>query len=167
MQELCLCGLSCDTLDYKDERTKRLVKEILFSAKERFGIEYENRPVSVCVFPSSDGGCELFVTVKEENAVGYICFLFGTEELFCLCEALDKKGFDGISSLYLSQKNELVFAIEKQKKPSYTKKRDIDFSFLSSFGKVYRSTPEAVAFLDEHMKILTKNDAMKKLTSFF
>ena len=165
--ELCVCGLSGEKLDWKDSRTKAFINDVLLSAKQKFGFEYEKMQISVCVFPSSDGGCELFVTAKQIDFSGYILVADDCEALFLACERLKKTSFDGSSSLYLSDENDFVLVLEKRRLPSYIKAKKYDFCVLSQFGKTYRASEEKKAYVTEHMKLLCENDAVAKLTAIF
>jgi len=171
--------ISADGLCWNDEKTRCLMRKVLATAYEKCGFEWESEKLSVSVFPSVDGGCELFVTkrgnscTKSENdsSFGTICFCNGAENLFCACEKLKEKGFSGRSSLYLSENGEFVLICENRRKlPSYMKKIEnekIDLSFMKEHGRVYEATSYSVAYICEHMTALAKNDAVLKMLGTF
>ncbi len=177
--ELDLCGLYAEGLDWGNLKTRLLMGKILDIAHERFGFEWCESKLSVSVFPSVDGGCELFVTRKNRETkntyakkAGMICFADGAEKLFCLCEKLKDKGFSGSSSLYLSEKGELVLTCENTCAfPSYMKESDkkkaCDLSLLSDYGKTYDATDEALAYIGEHMTLLAQNEAIDRIIGTF
>ncbi len=178
--ELELFGLCAQSLEWQDFRTRLLMGKILDIAHERFGFERNDSKLSVSVFPSADGGCELFVTKKRaepkatyDKKHGVICFANGAEELFCICEKLKEANFSGASSLYLGEKGELVMICENKKAfPSYMKESDIkkkncDLSFLSEHGRTYDATEDAIAYVGEHMTLLVQNEAMDRIIGTF
>ena len=161
--ELSQKGLSGDGLKWNDEKTKSFVKEMLSSANKKLGFEYEKAKITVCVFPSVDGGAELFFTTKRPQSRYYVCLPDTTEELFLVCEALKEHNFDGTSSLYCSHDDRLVLTLCKRKLPSYIKSSPFDFSFLSAYTKGFFATEENIAFVSEHMKLLCENRTVENL----
>ena len=178
--ELELFGLYAQSLEWQDLKTRLLLGKILDIAHERFGFDRCDSKLTVSVFPSADGGCELFVTKKSpvtkatyDKKHGVICFAKDTEELFCLCEKLKEADFSGASSLYLGEKGELVMICENKKAfPSYMKESDIkkkncDLTFLSEHGRTYDATEDALAYIGEHMTLLVQNEAMDRIIGTF
>ena len=180
-EELDLCGLCAGGLEWNDLKTRLLMGKILDIAHERYGFEWCESKLSVSVFPSLDGGCELFVTrkmpgVKKNTYVkksGMICVTDNAEQLFCLCEKLKEAGFSGNASLYLSEKGELVVTCENTKSfPSYMKKSEIkkkicDLDLMSDYGRTYDATDDALAYISEHMTLLAQNDAIERILGDF
>ena len=54
--------LSADELDYANTETKRMFWDVLSRAKARTGFDTDGEKVLVQLYPSRDGGCEIFVT---------------------------------------------------------------------------------------------------------
>lgn len=54
--------ITCDSLDYRDSETKRAIRSILDEVKQKIGFDTQGKHVFVQVFPSKDGGCEMYVT---------------------------------------------------------------------------------------------------------
>lgn len=54
--------LSANELDYSNTETKRMFWDILNRAKHENGFDTDGHRVLVQLYPSKDGGCELFVT---------------------------------------------------------------------------------------------------------
>lgn len=54
--------LSADELDYANTETKRMFWDVLSRAKARTGFDTDGQKVLVQLYPSKDGGCEIFVT---------------------------------------------------------------------------------------------------------
>ena len=54
--------LVADQLDYANTETKRMFWDVLSRAKSRTGFDTDGQRVLVQLYPSRDGGCEIFVT---------------------------------------------------------------------------------------------------------
>lgn len=62
ISELEKRSLQADALDYADPDAKRLFCDILCRAKDELGFDTEGYRVLLQLYPSKDGGCELFIT---------------------------------------------------------------------------------------------------------
>ena len=54
--------LNAETVNYENTETRRAFWKILDEAKERTGFDAASDKVLIQLYPSRDGGCELFVT---------------------------------------------------------------------------------------------------------
>lgn len=54
--------LNAEHADYENTETRRAFREILDEAKQRTGFDTASDRVLIQLYPSRDGGCELFVT---------------------------------------------------------------------------------------------------------
>ena len=54
--------LVAEQLDYANTETKRMFWDVLSRAKSRTGFDTDGQKVLVQLYPSRDGGCEIFVT---------------------------------------------------------------------------------------------------------
>ena len=61
-------NISAEDLDYQKTSTKRVVWEILDKAKQTEGFDSDNSKLYIQVFPSPDGGCEMFASFKKLQA---------------------------------------------------------------------------------------------------
>ena len=55
-------NLDAQDLDYADPYAKKLFGDILCYAKDNFGFDTSGHRVLLQLYPSKDGGCELFIT---------------------------------------------------------------------------------------------------------
>ena len=62
--------LSCDDIDYDSTGTRRAFWSILDEAKQKTGFDAARSRVFIQVYPSKDGGCELYVTKLSSEAGG-------------------------------------------------------------------------------------------------
>ena len=70
-QELDARDVSVDELDYENPLARGIVEGLLDYAKDNLGFYTSKRKLLIQLFPSRDGGCELFVTrlgKKEDKA---------------------------------------------------------------------------------------------------
>ena len=57
--------ISADRLDYSDPDAKRVFGDILCHAKRELGFDTAGRRILLQLYPSRDGGCELFISCSE------------------------------------------------------------------------------------------------------
>ena len=62
LDELEQRSLEASALDYSDPDAKKLFGDILYAAKEELGFDTSGYRVLLQLYPSRDGGCELFIT---------------------------------------------------------------------------------------------------------
>ena len=175
-EELALSGISIESMDYSDIRTKRFIWNILEKAHSMTGFDGCESKLLLRVFRSSDGGCELFVTKRSENNEkskaddGFVCIIDNAENLYLLCEKLRSSGFCGKTSLFCDDKGKFALAcVYERQLPSYIsaksfKTKESRFDFVYEYGKVYSLSDEISAYLDEHTRLLEKNNAIGRIT---
>ncbi len=61
-KDLARFELEADDLDYANTETKRMFWDVLSRAKRRTGFDTDGQKVVVQLYPSREGGCEIFVT---------------------------------------------------------------------------------------------------------
>ena len=67
-EDLASFSLCAKDLDYSNTETKRMFWDILGRAKKSVGFDTDGHRVLVQLFPSRDGGCEMFIT-----RLGMVC----------------------------------------------------------------------------------------------
>lgn len=55
-------GVSYGDMDYKNARTKHIIWELLDKAKESAGFDTDGKRLHIQIFPSKQGGCELYIS---------------------------------------------------------------------------------------------------------
>ena len=55
-------ALNCDSADYADSITREIFREILSDVQEQTGFDASDDKVYIQMYPSKEGGCELFIT---------------------------------------------------------------------------------------------------------
>lgn len=171
-EELFRRGLTVELLDGAKPKTRNLLRELLTYADSEIGFEVGTEPITVHLFPSSDGGCELFVTksgtdlsVSKTDDVGQnrkndLLFVSESDEaLYRLCERLACAGCVGKSTLLCEQKGErrlLLLLHDEKTFPTLS-------SHAAEYGIVYRIENEEKRHVYEHCHVLCANDAVLKL----
>jgi negative regulator of genetic competence, sporulation and motility len=100
--------VSADELDYADPTSRRMLEDILGCAKRDLGFEGRECRTLLRLFPSLDGGCEIFVTLlpKEvmsdaDEADRAVAYRFERlSHLLSVCRRLMREGFEGDRSVW-------------------------------------------------------------------
>ena len=179
-------NISADELDYNKTDTKRVLWEILSHAKRTQGFDTDNSKLFVQVFPSLDGGCELFVTkvpsyaraereisekssfkiISKSKTDNGILVLLDFDELCELCKRTFEKSPLLISSLYRDFSGKYILHIERPKQlPSYYNGKAADFPpFLPEYGEIKCADGKAISYLNEHCKLLISDSAISVIS---
>ena len=178
--------LSADMLDYSTTETKRMFWDVLSRAKKSTGFDTDGYRVLVQLYPSKDGGCEMFVTkivTSEEHnekitaeitssqkekkkrttaKKQYTTFSFSSlKDVSNACRALIRVGYNGHSLAYIDEKKKWYLLLSNLDFSGYT---PIDeYSFLLEFGEL-ENTESCKSFLSEHAKEICFGDAVSKLS---
>ena len=190
-EELSLRGLSAEALDRTSTGAKRLIWELMDRARVEQGFDCGDARLLVRVFPSRDGGCELFVTSEKEEERkeneeeeeeernderarslprAVLLLPESDEALFSLCRRMKASGFRGKSELFTDEQNRLLLLFEPcGRLPSYIreqrKKRTARaFSFVGEYGTVFAASEERRAYLAEHARSVCGKNAVETLS---
>jgi negative regulator of genetic competence, sporulation and motility len=177
-----------DSVSIADVQVRRALRKILADAREQTGFDADVAHLYVQMYPSADGGCELFISKPEEHHQkdpDFPClpcpdssrtrslthgtytrdtsvYSFETlADLINLCKRLDRVGFYGSSDLYTDEKNNYYLFLRDFPTPSlYTPDQ---YCFLGEYGqrenaKLYSS------YLAEYGRLLRKDDAVSVLS---
>lgn len=166
-------GLDAQTLDYRDGETKELFHALLSHIKEAVGFHTDGYRVLVRLFPSRDGGCELFLTRLDafssdfeecdvdESEPKLEVFGFDTmESLLTVCHRLRTVGYCRASSAYISDDHRFYLFLEQGKKEKSA--RISPHAFLLEYGKA-ESAEGLRGFLLEHGRTICERDAVEQL----
>jgi len=138
--------------------TARSVKKIMESVRDESGIDFCGERVAIRLFPSRDGGCELFVSrlssrsnerasekTEEKNAV---LRFFEVEEASAAARELDTSGGDAFTD-----SRSLFLIIPKSLLAGH-----------SELSKKRVSFPHIEAYIEEHLKQIYSGDAIERLS---
>ena len=134
--------ISCESVDYRQTETRRAFWCILDEAKHRTGFDAASEKVYIQMYPSKEGGCEMYVTKLgfstsdesidiEENDVGELAYHFASlDPLLRVCHRLDSLGLGEIGEAWRAE-DEYYLLIAPPHGEIITDR----FAFLSEFGK--------------------------------
>jgi len=164
-----------DDLDYANPDAKSMFESILHYAKSEFGFDTSGHRVLLQLFPSKDGGCELFITRLGElstMAEGGDDIMHDKKRaysfeqlshLLSVCKILCSVGFSGDSSAWRGNNGRwyLIFSpdddTDDDQLPIITNR-----SFIDEYGE--RENPRALAlYLGEYASTICASDAIAKL----
>ncbi len=174
-EELCENGLSACTIDYASTHSRFFIWQLLEQAYIDTGFELGEDKISVKVFPSKDGSCELFISkLCEKNNKdpqrnnGFLAVTRDVDSLFSMCARLKSGGFHGKSSLFVDDKDNFVMTAKyKSGLPSYIKNKISgnapDLSFLSEYAQIFDMNEMLEAYISEHCRPLCQNNAIETI----
>ncbi len=147
--------INCDMLDGVDARGRQAFNKILEEAKDKCGFATYGKRIFVQLFPSKDGGCEMFVTKLSDTAEKRyavskrrknICYLFhDINYLLRFCNVVKESNYSGYSSLYIDEGRRTYYICLER-----------DFPFAAEFyGK--KCVANTDAYIKEHYKLVTDN----------
>ncbi len=177
-------SLEASALDYADPEAKKLFGDILCQAKEELGFDTSGCRVLLQLYPSKDGGCELFITrlstldnEKNENLPvkkkkeaaprkkhNERAFRFERlSHLIGVCKRLYDSGEEISASVYVDEEKIwfLILSFEDSICDDlYDMLPLCEFSFISEYGT--REDPSALSlYLGEHAKLICDKNALK------
>ena len=169
--------LNASDMDYENRHTRMALKAILQEVRQKSGLDVTGDKMLVQVYPSRDGGCEMFITrlsppsgncafpksltlLSAQNSV----FRFDNfEHLLAVCRALHKSGYELESAVY--QKEDGVWYLHLQENCQKSEKGTFGaLSFALEFGE-YFGESIALAYIKEHFSCVIEKDAVPKLAS--
>ena len=165
--------IDCQSVDYGNTETRRAFWSILDRAKQQTGFDAASERVYIQMYPSRDGGCEMYVTKlgalgdgkrkdrseKKERRKPCLAYVFcDITSLLNACRAIDGRRIDGESSAYAGRSGQCMLF--------FTPKNDArSLDFIEEFGD--RSDPTlALAFANEHLTCICEQNAVDTLKSF-
>ncbi len=171
-------ALCPETASLGDAATRRAFREILSATTEDVGIDFSEDRVYIQLFPSKEGGCELFVTkmgtreqeLKKQDqpltpkssfaASRRICFCFWRQrDLLSSCRRLLRRGFVGESQAMRDDNGRFWLFLFDRGSPLLARE---EFGFLLEYGQMENSA-DAFLLLLEHGSTLCISRAVETL----
>ena len=162
--ELTEWDIHADELDYANPAARQVFEGLLGYAKKELGFDTAGYKILLQLFPSKDGGCELFVTrlgqsseiqskrpAKEKRTAEQKAYSFDKlSHLLAVCKRLSESEFGGDSSAWFDGQGRwfLLLSSESVK----------DLYFISEYGE--DENPKAVElYLCEYGTAVSKKNA--------
>ena len=171
-EDMASYSLTCDSIDYDNTETRRAFWSIFDEAKHRTGFDAALSRVFIQVYPSKNGGCELYVTRLGQSGGGDDCggvscrvrrepeamcafYAFGSiKELLEACRQLKANSYSGKSSAYVSDIGEPVCYLSLTDAPH----------FICEYGRP-RCAENVMPYIHEHCSPICTSDAVNILSA--
>ncbi len=168
--DLDMYSIACDEIDYDTTETRRVVWSLLDEVKKQSGFDAAKSKIFVQIYPSRDGGCEMYVSklgalnagldeslnVKKppaESKCSTEYYIFnGLNEVLAVCKMLSKQGYSGSSKVYADEDGGFVLAVNGS----------CGLGFISEFG-VKQSAESAELYIKEHCREVCAENAVATL----
>lgn len=181
--------IDCESLDYKNTKTRKAVWDMLDEAYEKTGFDAADGRISIEAYPDKNGGCKIYITklhgsippdddlsyslIKEEKVreVSHkkpSVYAFSELELLLrVCKRLKSFGYSGESTAFaegsdISGKFYLVIYEDSLQYQAKQPKNTCDGLFIGEFGTKLPS-PEAISYIKEHCLPVCTSDAVSTL----
>ena len=171
-EELSSYNIDAATLDPSDEKTKRILYDIVDRARRSAGLDGARAGMFVQVFTSADGGCEMYVTgyshlydedggaedMEEKKSIPVrkrrpVYRFSGVGELLLACRALEARGYSEVSDAYITDSGEVYLVLCEG---------DVDLSVALEYGdSVFFGG--VMMYLSEHTAQIRERDAVGTL----
>ena len=169
--------LGGEEIDYGNTHTRRALWEILDEARARTGFDAASDKILVQLYPSKDGGCELFVTklglipplaeknISRSNRVAMLTSrqaLYRFESLSDLISAAKAvRGIDTLrgSDAYFSDDGAYYLSLEERSGKSNTVS---EFFRILEYGE--QVSPDMQPYITEHSRKIAENNAVEMLS---
>lgn len=159
-----------DSEEYEDDEIKEAFSKLLDNAKSYTDFTYTGRKIFTEIYPSKDGGCEVFIsTVNIENKQNQaqskqrglhtaIYEFKSLRRILKACFRLNEIQFKGKSSVYYDLDTEHYFLILEN-----IFSKELKFAFLLEYATVLK--PSSILYVIEHYQCISKANAVKQFAN--
>ncbi|MBR3993864.1 MAG: adaptor protein MecA [Clostridia bacterium] len=178
-------NITPEELDYNKVTTKHILWDLLEKAQKEKGFDTDMSKLYVQIYPSRDGGCEMYITkfsgkssqcinnnlyFKEKNRHQDDCFIYlNYNDLYKLCKRITSEKIKLDTKLYYNSEDLYVLVLcQKKRLPHYISEEPKKYTipnYLSEYGVVHAFTEKAQYYMDEHFKKLSDKNAVELLSS--
>ena len=181
MKQYCL---DCATIDYDNTETRRAFWSILDEVKHKTGFDAASQKVFIQLYPSKEGGCEMFVTKlgekykSEETAdpvpdshrlrplpMRRVAYSFNSlDRLISVCKRLSAIGFSERSSAFraCTEEDKYFLLLEEPEENVYLPVTEL--SFIFEYGKS-ENLKNTMLFLREYTTPICQTRAVETLSA--
>lgn len=163
-KELAEWDISADELDYANPAARQVFEGLLGYAKKELGFDTSGHKVLLQLFPSKDGGCELFITRlgpnseqrsprtdKEKKPLEKKAYSFDKlSHLLAVCKRLSSMKYCGNSSAWFDDSGKWFLLLSSEE--------GSELNFISEYGE--QESPSALElYLCEYGTAVRREDA--------
>ena len=181
MKQYCL---DCSTIDYDNTETRRAFWSILDEVKHKTGFDAASQKVFIQLYPSKEGGCEMYVTKLGEKYANEdtsdpvpdshrlrplpkrrMAYSFdNVSSLVAVCKRLSGIGFAEKSSAFRShiEKDKYFLLIEEPEENAYLPLTEN--SFICEYGRS-ENLKNTLLFIHEHADPICHQNAVEILAA--
>jgi hypothetical protein len=153
----------------KNENDIKLeIERLLEKVTEKIDFTYSGRRLFTEIYPSKNGGCEVFISTinydeskTHENKRGKFVSLYAIdtiERMLKICFRLNEISFDGKSSVYYDATGKKYYLLLEN---VFTK--ELKYAFLLEYAKQVKSS--SIGYIKEHYKCIIKKNGVKLLAA--
>ncbi len=165
-------ALDFDTADYDSPKNRRSIWRLFDEIKTRSGFEIDFDRVLVQVWPSRDGGCEMFISKIlapiakgkiGEGVVRYITYVYafeGLKNLLRVCRALTHMAYAKPSQVWRDEGGRWYLFLEGESGKTGLHA----LSFIEEFG--VKLNEKHTPMIHEHAHPIATQCAVEKLSAF-
>ena len=163
--------LDCNCVNYNNTETRRAFWDILDEAKHKTGFDAASDKVFIQLYPSKEGGCEMYVTKlnlpcppnqKSLQISQPIVAMFKTlKDMIYACRLIKQFSIICNSSAWIDE-NKICYLLLESDSNSLTSNLS---SILNEFGSDI-SNDNFITYIKEHGKTICENCAVEKLSVF-
>ena len=163
--------IRAEELDYANPDAKPVFEDILRYAREEFGFDTSGHKVLLQLFPSRDGGCELFITrlpslceyPKPQQKESAAYSFEELSHLLSVCKRLLSKGFCGESSAWADSQGRWYLMLEDSDMLDlHGLPIPHELSFIEEYGE--SQSPRVLSlYLGEYAQSICEHDAIEIL----
>jgi len=171
-QDLVRLGVDYEDLDYKDERTRNVLVELMANGREQVGFSPRNSKLYIEIYPRQDGGCVIYYTRLTSGQLdaggsflpGPTPIVFEFEDTGTLLNACAKthalyRHRILRSCLYACGRSYrlIIYPLD------YTD--SISVSFLREYATLVGEGAVLAAHIEEHWQLLSAENALEQLAA--
>ncbi len=175
--ELLRYDIDAEELDYSSLRSRHVLESILAEAKQKLGFDTSGHKILLEMFPSTDGGCELFITKLGESLSNartstdlgenreYVIYSFtDLSSLLPAVRLLSETPMVGESSVWVDCEGHWFLSFLYPKASEEEHYISPKIAFLCEFGK-REDTGAALLYLTEYASLICEQNALEILSS--
>lgn len=175
-------AISAEELDAENIETRAAFRTIMKEARSRTGFDSDGNRIYVQLYPSKEGGCELFVTKlglsgqhdkKERHAIAsskstpdqsnIAVFVFESlKDVIRVCQHLRTRFLHGESSVWRDELGRYYLRL-RNRKGTYPCLNPVTFAFVHEYAEA-KEANATLLYITEHASPICEKNAIERLS---